>query len=173
MEILKDVVGYEGFYQVSNEGRVRSLVRLLPEAHARGVRQPKKILAFGSNKQGRLQVVLCMHAKPTRFQVHTLVLTAFKGARPSGLECRHLDGDYTNNHESNLEWGTHAQNMRDKVAHGTQAVGEAAHRARLTDAQVRAIRVDNRSQRDIAKEYGVTQVSVFHIKHRKTWKHLA
>ncbi len=173
MEEWKDVAGYEGFYQVSSEGRVRSLVRLLPSAHEAGMRKEKQILAFGSNKQGRLQVTLCMHGKTRRFQVHTLVLTAFKGPCPEGLECLHEDNDYTNNRPGNLKWGTHLENMRDKRRHGTQNEGTNHGSSKLTDDQVRAIRADKRASRTIAPEYGISQVAVVFIKNRKTWKHLA
>lgn len=173
METWKDVVGYEGFYQVSDAGRVRSLIRLLPAAHAAGVRKEKQILAFGSNKQGRLQVSLCMHGAVRRFQVHTLVLTAFKGLCPEDMECLHADNDYTNNRPENLKWGTHLENMRDKRRHGTQTEGMASLRAKLTDDQVRAIRADTRQMRAIAKDYGVSQVTICFVKNRKTWKHLA
>lgn len=173
METWKDVVGYEGFYQVSDLGRVRSLVRLLPAAFEAGIRKEKQILAFGSNRQGRLQVTLCMHGKTRRFQVHTLVLTAFVGPCPEGMECLHDDNDYTNNKPGNLKWGTHLENMRDKRRHGTQNEGSNHGQAKLTEDQVRAIRADTRVMRTIAKDYGVSQVAVVFIKNRKTWKHVA
>src|ERR1700722_12370957 len=102
MEEFRDVVGYEGFYQVSDLGNVISLVRLTPDAIARGVRKAKQSLAFGKNKQGRLQVVLCKQGFTKRFQVHTLVLEAFVGPRPEGMECRHGNGDHTDNRLGNL-----------------------------------------------------------------------
>jgi hypothetical protein len=173
LEQWRDVVGYEGFYQVSDLGRVRSLVRLLPEAHARGVRKEKQVLRFGSNKQGRLQVTLCMEGVTRRFQVHTLVLLAFVGPRPDGMECLHDDNDYTNNRPSNLRWGTHLENMRDKARHGTQQRGEQCSKAKLTEADVVAIRSDKRPSRAVAASYGVSQVCVIFIRKRKTWKHVA
>lgn len=172
MEEWKDVVGYEGFYQVSSEGRVRSLVRLLPAAVQAGIRKEKQILAFGSNKQGRLQVALSAYGKVRRFQVHTLVCTAFNGPCPEGLECRHEDGNCANNRPGNLSWGTHTDNMRDKRKHGTQTEGGDSPRAKLTEKQVLAIRKDKRTMRAIAKDYGVSMVAIVFIKNRKTWKHL-
>lgn len=172
MEQWKDVVGYEGFYQVSDRGRVRSLVRLLPAAFEAGVRKEKKVLAFGSNKQGRLQVTLCMRGEKKRFQVHTLVLTAFVGPCPEGMECLHFDNDYTNNQPSNMKWGTHLENMRDKVRHGTQQRGERCKASNLTEENIRAIRLDTRPQRAIAEDYGISQVAVLYIQKRKTWKHV-
>ncbi len=174
MEQWKDIPGYVGFYQVSNEGRVRSLIRLLPSAIEQGIRREKLILAFGKNKQGRLQVTLCKEGFTKRFQVHRLVLETFTGPAPEGTECRHLDGDHTNNHEGNLVWGTHTENMQDKTAHGTQLFGERnpAGRAKLTENDVKEIRASSATERALAAQYGVSQVSIHFIRTRKTWKHI-
>lgn len=172
MEEWRDVAGYEGFYQVSNEGRVRSMVRLMPAAISKGVRKVKNMLKFGSNKQGRLQVTLSKGGMVKRFQVHTLVLTAFDRPCPAGYECLHFDNDYTNNRIGNIKWGTHRENMRDKARHGTQARGENHHSSVLTEDDVRAIRGDKRPSREVAKDYRVSQVCVVFIRNRKTWKHV-
>ena len=173
MEEWRDIPGYEGFYQVSDLGNVISLVRLTQEAIDRGVRKAKQSLAFGKNKQGRLQVTLCRNGFTKRFQVHCLVLLAFVGPCPEGMECRHLNGQHADNRLENLEWNTHTVNMGDKDAHGTQTQGEAHFRAKLTEDQVRAIRVAGGTERDIAAHYGVSQVAIHFIRARKTWKHVA
>ena len=173
MENWLDIKGYEGLYQVSDLGRVRSLVRLLPESHAKGVIQVKKVLAFGANTQGRLQVSLCSAGVAKRFLVHILVLSTFKGPRPDGLEGRHLDCDYSNNQANNLVWATHAEILSHAIRMDPCCRLRLHHAARLSADQVTAIRSDTRSQRKIAADYGITQVAVHHIKHRKTWKHLA
>jgi len=173
MEEFRDIPGYEGFYQVSDEGNVISLVRLTPDAIARGVRKAKQSLAFGKNKQGRLQVTLCKHGFTKRFQVHCLVLLAFVGPCPEGMECRHGDGNHTNNFLYNLEWATHTSNMRDKQGHGTNTEGEKHPSVKLTEDDVRAIRSSNWKGRDLAAHYGVSQVCIVFIKNRKTWKHVA
>ena len=173
MEEFRDVPGYEGFYQVSDQGNVISLVRLTPDAIARGVRKAKQSLAFGKNKQGRLQVTLCKGGFAKRFQVHTLVLLAFVGPRPEGTECRHLDGDHTNNVLTNLEWNTHTVNMRDKDSHGTQVVGEVHFKAKLTEQDVREIRASSATERELAFTYAVSQVAIHFIRTRKTWKHVS
>jgi hypothetical protein len=173
MEEFRDIPGYEGFYQVSDEGNVISLVRLTPDAIARGVRKAKQSLAFGKNKQGRLQVTLCREGFTKRFQVHCLVLLAFVGPCPEGMECRHGDGNHTNNFLYNLEWGTHTNNMRDKQGHGTETQGEDHHWAKLTEEQVREIRAANATERSLAQQYGVSQVAIHYIRARKTWKHVA
>jgi HNH endonuclease/NUMOD4 motif len=172
VEEFRDIPGYEGFYQISDEGNVISLVRLTPDAIARGVRKAKQSLAFGKNRQGRLQVTLCKEGFTKRFQVHTLVLLTFVGPCPEGMECRHLDGNHLNNRLGNLEWATHEVNMRDKQRHGTEVRGEDHFKAKLTEVDVRQIRASTATERELAFTYAVSQVAIHYIRTRKTWKHV-
>jgi len=172
MEVWRDVIDYEGLYQVSDDGRVRSLWRLLPEATASGIRKPRLILKYGRNNQGRLQVALCKDGVPRRFQVHRLVLTAFAGPCPEGMEALHRNGDHLDCRISNLRWGTHTENMQDKARHGTQTQGETHGRSKLTDQDVRDIRASTETNRALGKKYGVSNVAIQAIKTRRTWKHV-
>lgn len=97
-------------YLVYEDGTVISYVRRLPRKM-----KWKKMIYPGLRLQtaegrGHLKNV----------HIHTLVATVFHGPRPEGLECRHLDGDYWNPHESNLCWGTRSENVRDAFRHGTK-----------------------------------------------------
>jgi len=106
------VVGWEGLYQVSDWGRVRSL---MPGSRAKdGLLKPQ------AHPSGHLHVSLYGHSKNgTTRKVHHLVLEAFDRPCPEGMECRHLDGNPTNNVLSNLVWGTRAENVHDSLRHGT------------------------------------------------------
>jgi hypothetical protein len=137
-------------------------VRLLPEAVTAGRRTVKQSIMPGRNKQGRLQVTLCKQGFTKRFQVHRLVLEAFEGPCPEGTECRHRDGNHENNCRTNLEWAAHGASLR----------GELNFKAKLTEEDVLAIRASNETQRDLAARYGVSQVAIYYIKARKTWKHV-
>ena len=96
-EKWKDIATYEGLYAVSNTGKVKS--------HRRNI-----ILAPRVGTNGYARVVLCKRYNKSR-TIHSLVIEAFKGPKPMPhMECRHIDGNYTNNHISNLEWGTKKQN---------------------------------------------------------------
>jgi len=111
------VNGYEGAYQVSDLGRVRSLDRVTSHGHRRtGV-----ILQPIAMPKGYLVVNLWWANESRIWLVHRLVLIAFVGPEPFGMEALHGDGDPTNNVLANLRWGTHAENQRDQVAHGTHA----------------------------------------------------
>lgn len=115
-EIWRDVAGYEGIYQVSSQGRVRSLDRVSCGRRLRGV-----LMVGSSDHAGYRQVHLAKGGRgnsATR-KVHFLVCEAFHGPRPPGQVTRHLDGDKLNNRASNLAWGTPSENSLDSVRHGT------------------------------------------------------
>src|ERR1022692_1435720 len=111
------VVGYEGLYDVSDLGRVRSL----PRRNCRGT-----VLRPTLTKLGYLRVEPCADGSGRKVMVHVLVAAAFHGPCPPGLEVRHLDGNSQNNAASNLAYGTASENCLDMVQHGTH------HKARVT-----------------------------------------
>ncbi|WP_211339176.1 NUMOD4 motif-containing HNH endonuclease [Salana multivorans] len=108
------VVGYEGLYEVSDRGRVRSLDRL----SAAGAPQRGRVLRPSIAKGGYPMVSLYRDRGRSTRTVHRLVLLAFVGPEPEGAEACHRDGNPTNNALPNLYWGTHSENMHDAVRHG-------------------------------------------------------
>lgn len=113
----RPVAGWEGLYEVSSDGQVRSLPRP-------GARR-NRIYAGRTLKQrvrldGHPEVGLSRVGAQSTRTVHQLVCEAFHGARPDGMEVRHLDGNPANNNASNLAWGNRSENELDKVRHGTQ-----------------------------------------------------
>ena len=114
-EQWKPVPDYEGIYEVSDQGNVRSLDRIDAAGNRRLGRARKPV----TKPSGYLKVDLSRDAVERGYFVHRLVLTAFVGPAPDGMETRHGDGDPTNNALSNLSWGTHAANISDQVTHGT------------------------------------------------------
>ena len=109
--------------------------------------------------------------------VHRIVLAAFVGPCPDGMEGCHNDGNPANNRIENLRWDTHVSNMADKTTHGTIAVGERHGCSVLTAEDVREMRslyaTGNYKQRDLAKRFGVVQATVYYIVNRITWKEQA
>lgn len=106
------IPGFEGSYQVSDHGRVRSF---------RNRRAPGRLISASRGTQrGYLMVNLTDETGPQRRYVHALVLAAFVGPRPPGMQIRHLDGLTTNAHLSNLAYGTARENAADLRRHGTQ-----------------------------------------------------
>lgn len=122
-EEWRSVVGWEGLYEVSDLGRVRSLDRTisnpLPSGTVRSQRIKGRILTPGIAKAGGYGYVnLTRNARQTSRHVHRLVMDAFVGPLPSGLHTRHLNGDPTDSRLVNLAYGTPLENARDAVRHG-------------------------------------------------------
>lgn len=109
------VVGYEGRYEVSDQGHVRSLDRVLRSGKPRRGRVLKQV----QHPRGYLLVNLWLDNTSRMWLIHRLVLMAFVGPPPVGTEGLHADGDSGNNALVNLSWGTHSENQYDQVQHGT------------------------------------------------------
>lgn len=117
MEIWKDIPGYEGKYQASTQGRIRSLDRLLGTPGKKGFKHMKgRILRPGPTRTGHLYVVLGHGAAGS--PVHTLVALTFLGPRPRGADVCHNDGDPTNNNIDNLRYDTRSNNILDVYKSG-------------------------------------------------------
>jgi len=106
MEIWKLVPGYDGKYEVSDQGQIRSYKR----------RPEGCILRPGRMPGGHLSVAL---GRKNSQCVHKLVLLAFVGAAPDKHECLHINGDPADNRLPNLRWGTRSENILDAVRHNT------------------------------------------------------
>lgn len=117
------VASYEGWYEVSDHGRVRSLDRTVDEARGRSVRHKGKLLALQWNtaRSGKGYWVIRLYknsAGETKY-VHRMVLDAFVGPCPEGMESRHGPNGSIDNNLSNLSYGTRHQNSLDRVRDGT------------------------------------------------------
>lgn len=119
-EIWLPVVGWESNYSVSSHGRVKRT------AAGKGA-QAGRILRGSPNTFGHVQVQLYLEGVSTVLQIHRLVLQAFLGPCPEGMEGCHNDGDPSNNRLDNLRWDTRSENMLDKRIHGTHNMGRRTH----------------------------------------------
>lgn len=123
------VPGWEGFYSVSDQGRVRSEPRRIVRSD--GVQQfhAGRVLADKANGSGRSVVQLSRHGVMKPMLVHRLVALAFL-PNPDGFRVvRHLDDNPRDNRLVNLAWGTHADNQRDRVRNGTYRNGREGRTA--------------------------------------------
>jgi hypothetical protein len=118
-ELWQPVEGYEGLYEVSNQGRVRSLDREIQKRGRAGVlmnlRLRGKVLKPQMDGNVRLCVALSKNGKYKPFRIHAMVAHTFLGPRPTGLQINHIDGDCQNNIASNLEYCTASENMQHAV----------------------------------------------------------
>ncbi|WP_375292188.1 NUMOD4 motif-containing HNH endonuclease [Sphingomonas melonis] len=162
------IVGYEGLYEVSDLGRVRSLDR----RDSRGNRIKGCMRKLGVMKHGHLNVTLCKGGKMETRNVHRVVLETFEGPCPDGMECLHRDGVASNNHLTNLRWGTSLENSADAQRHGTIARGPINGRSKLAVETVIAIRAAAGTTREIASRFGVSCGHVSRIKNKVDWKHV-
>lgn len=165
-QIWKPVVGWEGFYTVSNHGEVKSVVR-------------NRLLKPNIDTKGYCQVKLYYGDSPKTVFIHVLVLEAFSGPKPDGFESRHLDGNKRNNQRSNLKWGTPKENASDRITHGRQVnqKGEDHWNAILTEHQIIEIRGLYKSrlgsQRGLARRFHVHRSTICDIVHDRTWRGVA
>lgn len=119
------VPGYEGAYQVSDAGQVRSVDRYItnpfPGRKTRTQLIKGRLLKPGIAKAGRYPYVNLSNDTGDRrtFHVHRLVLLAFVGPMPTGMQTRHLNGNATDNRLDNLAYGTPTENGADRKLHGT------------------------------------------------------
>lgn len=115
-ERWRPVHGYSGLYEVSDQGRVRRLPRRgLDDRLLRG----KMLSVKGTGPGGRPRVCLYKNGRRTWYLVYRLVLEAFVGPCPRGMESRHYrNPSVTDCRLSNLRWGTHRENVSDMIKHG-------------------------------------------------------
>lgn len=178
-EIWKPIPGYEGYYEVSSYGRVRSVDRTIRTASGELRRHVGQILKFEVDKDNYRRVGLFRGGLRSRQRVHRLVALVFCGKPSEGQEVRHLDGDPANNRVENLRWGSQSENRQDSVAHGTSVhflPGQGHPSSKLSANQVREIRelyaTRDIPQWQIGERFGIARGTVSNIVRRKAWKHI-
>ena len=126
-EIWRPVLGQEGRYEVSSHGRVKTLARM--GIRKDGSKSPvtERIRKLIIDETGYALVSFPTPNGPRQRFVHRVVLEAFVGPRPEGMECRHLDGNPLNNRLENLCWGTPSENAWDRVHHGNHFQAKKTH----------------------------------------------
>lgn len=176
----RDVPGFPG-YRVGDDGSVWSCWRHHPVPGVRGgsVVRPDgdwRRMAPGRSHRGHLRVVLHRNGKSYNRSVHRLVLEAFVGPCPRGMQCRHFpDRNPENNALANLRWGTHMENTLDRSVHGTTPRGGAHWNAKLSDEQVAEIlrlRRGGEARAVVARRFGVCTDTVGYIDRGLTWRHV-
>ena len=125
MEQWKDIEGYEGIYQISSHGRVKSLPRHIKSGPVEFTSKEKILKPIKSN-QGYLSYILCNNGERRQLRAHRLVAQAFIPNPQNKPEVNHIDGNKQNNNVINLEWVTRSENQQHAWDNGLKPrlVGE-------------------------------------------------
>lgn len=163
MEELKDIRGFEGLYKISSLGYVLSL---------RSGRPLKPSIDGWKYRQ----VYLCNQGTSVRFSLHRLVAKYFIDNPNNKPNVNHIDGDKGNNAVSNLEWVTQSENVLHDFRTGRRShAGDMANNRKISGKDVLKIRsmlFEGLHPLDIAKQYNISDASVYDIRAGRTWKHI-
>ena len=167
MEAWRQVVGFEGRYEVSDAGNVWSCIT-------------RRVLSPAPTSRGYLTVNLYFSERPKRRKsecVHDLVSAAFIGPKPKGLQVDHIDGNKRNNSADNLRYVTQSENVKNAVRNGRiNHEGVASHNAKLTADDVREIRrmaaAGELRPESHARKLGVSYFTVHSVVKWKTYRHV-
>jgi hypothetical protein len=178
-EEWRDVKSYEGYYQVSNLGRVRSLDRCVKDDYHISRILKGKIRTLFTRPDKRIQLSLHKGNKRERADIHKLVAEAFVHKPKGRLEINHVDGNPSNNRADNLEWITRSENQKHAYRLGLKKAlrGEQNKCSKLNNWQVQRIRLMKEvtpkiTTRKIANFFDVSKTSIIYIFNRKTWTHI-
>lgn len=177
-ETWKTILGYEGLYEVSSLGSVKSLHRFRKDSGDRLVAVKERFLR-AENTQGYKRVALQKDGKGKHFSVHRLVATAFIPNPENKPSINHIDNQRDNNCVTNLEWCTAKENLEHCIKQGRFITlrGSQLSHSILTESDVIEIRKYLKSQsaktvRELAKNYGVKVDSIRQIAAKTAWKHV-
>ena len=174
-EEWRPIAGYDGKYEVSSIGRVRSL--LLIKNQCNQIRDVPLVLKL-QVKGGPYKywvVTLYRNSSNIKRYVHRLMYQSFVGPLINGQEICHKNGKSLDNRIKNLEQKTPLENTLDKHRHGTMLRGVDLPGSRLNEQKVRDIRKrfdSGESARSLAKEYGVYWRTVYAVIYKESWKHV-
>jgi hypothetical protein len=185
IEIWKDIQGYEGLYQISNLGNVKSLSREWKVGYGGIGRNKTKILTprLDRSKKGRyyLRIKISKNGKEKIFLIHRLIAEAFIPNLKNKPQINHIDGDTLNNSINNLEWCTPSENMKHAFKIGLiippDNKGSKNGRSKLIEndiIQIKKLYNERKiTHKEIATMFDVTRSCISSIINNKAWRHIS
>ena len=171
----KEIKGYEGYYEVSTKGKIRSVNRIIKKGDVFISRKSQEMKTFLT--RGYERVSLNKEGIRRKFLVHRLVAETFIPNPDNKKEVNHKDGDKSNNSIDNLEWVTKLENMRH--AENNKLIkrnkGSQHYNSKLTEDLVREMRIkfkNGSTPYQMAKEYGVNDKTIRQACLEITWRHV-
>lgn len=158
------VLGFEDTHRVSDQGDVITLDRVVVDIRGNKKSAKGKILKPTRKSNGYFHLTLNANGQQKTMHVHRIVLEAFSGLCPDGMEALHRNGDKSDNRLENLSWDSHVENCADRSRHS-----RCQHK--LTFEQVKEIKslLGTMRQVDIAERFGVSQAVISAIKLGRIW----
>lgn len=160
--IWKAIPGWEGTYEASSTGLIRSVPRLIVQRNRWGkvmkCWRATVVLRQTANPRGYLTVTLNREGRgKSGVRVHRLVALTFLGPCPEGMQVCHNNGDQTDNRAENLRYGTPSENVHDALKHGTFSVGAKhyKYRADIDEEEVLRLRAKGWTYRQLEDELGI------------------
>ena len=169
-EVWRDIPEYDGLYQASDYGRIRTI-----SGKASECRGGNFVMKPFVDDCGYLRIALYKEGKYRKFKVHRLVAFAFVPNPDNLPEVNHINGLKTDNRPCNLEWMTRRDNSLHAIKYGLQGIGEKSPRAKMTEKQVLDIRADYMSGisfTEILSKYNTPYHATYKVITNKNWKHL-
>ncbi len=179
IEVWRNIIGYEGVYQISNFGRVKTLEGFLIKNRKGGLKMavhvPEKIRSETLTANGYRNVSLWRNGVASYNLSHRLVAIHFIKNPENLLYVLHIDDNPKNPHFKNLKWGTQSDNLKDCSNKNRGFKGIKNNLSKLSEQDVRDIRkalLSGMSAYKTAPLFGVTKAVILSIKHGKTWSHV-
>lgn len=180
MEIWKEIPCYEGYYEASDEGSIRSVDRKIIHSVKGMANRKGQMLSPKINKYGYCGVTLNKLGNRKDFNIHRLIALSFIPNLENKPHVNHLDGNKANNNVSNLEWCTQSENIihayARKLMTSEARRGERSNFALLTDDDVVMIRKIHTKGfctiKQLAQVFGIADETVRTIIKRINWKHV-
>ena len=176
-EIWKDILGFETRYQISNLGRVKSLIRTFTKKDGVKMTIGGKLLTIQESEYLKVSFSEC--GNTNTFTIHRLIAIAFIPNPKNKPQVNHIDGNKHNNDIQNLEWCTSRENVIHAIDSGLmngRLKGSKNHFSKLNEVEVLYIRKNfnhtNISMKELTSKFNIKKATLYRIINRTAWKHI-